>query len=161
MDRWEIDSKYFLLVIITYMHAHLMSTSDNHTSYSVAVVQFEFLILVPAELSNMVQYVAIYVFLKQPASCFLSAPLALCISPGQPQDALDLWLNCPNQKKKKPDWLCSAPHCLFQMFPSCTSSLSNKTENLNKIRSVLTSVTRATFLARKKNKDGFLGISGK
>lgn len=81
------------------MHAHLMSTSDNHTSYSVAVVQFEFLILVPAELSIMVQYVAIYVFLKQPASCFLSAPLALCISPGQPQDALDLWLNCPNQKK--------------------------------------------------------------
>lgn len=116
------------------MHAHLMSTSDNHTSYSVAVVQFEFLFLVPAELSIMVQYVAIYVFLQQPASCFLSAPLALCISPGQPQDALDLWLNCPNppKKKKKPDWLCSAPHCLFQMFPSCTSSLSNKTENLNK-----------------------------
>lgn len=83
------------------MHAHLMSTSDNHTSYSVAVVQLEFLFLVPAELSIMVQYVAIYVFLQQPASCVLSAPLALCISPGQPQDALDLWLNCPNPQKKK------------------------------------------------------------
>lgn len=41
------------------MDAHLMSTRDNHASYSVAVVQLEFLFLVPAERSIMVQYVAI------------------------------------------------------------------------------------------------------